>query len=322
MAGKLICQPIYFIMKKVLILLLLLSNLIFSQSFNEIDSLKNLNTLPIKHKIKLSDFDPLSQKIDYYMLGAIGAVTTASVISINNYYKNSWWQEQSTDFKVVHDWEYALWIDKIGHFYATYLIAHGFSAGLEAANFSIENSYLYGGLAALALQLYVEVQDGYGPKWGFSPGDAISDVLGAGFAIGQYYYPFLKNFHPRVSYWPSDEYLNGKKEDGNISDDYEGQKIWLSFRMKNLLPKDIAEDWPSWLMLSVGYGVHNLDGKGDGDKEFHIAFDLDAEEIIPFKGKGWQFIINTLNYIHFPMPGIKIYKGKVSLSFGYSGVLD
>jgi hypothetical protein len=129
--------------------------------------------------------------------------------------------------------------------------------------------------------------------------------MGAIYGVSQYYYPYLKNFQPRVSYFPSKEYLEGEKEDGNISDDYEGQKLWLAFRMKNLLPKSLSEYWPAFLMLSVGYGVHNLDGSGNGESQFYLAFDIDAEEI-PLYGPFWQFIKNTLNYIHFPLPGIQI----------------
>jgi hypothetical protein len=52
-------------------------------------------------------------------------------------------------------------------------------------------------------------------------------------------------------------------------------------------------------------GVKDLDGGGGGTREFYIALDLDAEEL-PLYGKGWQFVKNTLNFFHFPMPGIRI----------------
>jgi hypothetical protein len=75
--------------------------------------------------------------------------------------------------------------------------------------------------------------------------------------------------------------------------------------MEELLPKSISEYWPNWLCIAGGMSVRNLDGAGGGQREFYIALDLDAEEI-PLYGRGWQFVKNSLNYIHFPMPGIRV----------------
>ena len=111
----------------------------------------------------------------------------------------------------------------------------------------------------------------------------------------------------KASYWPKDlnktNPISGQKH--IIVDDYHGQKFWISARMKNLLPESIAEVWPEFLMLAVGMGVRNLDGSGGGQREFYIALDYDAETI-PLYGSVWQFVKNTLNFIHFPMPGIRI----------------
>ncbi|MCK5456133.1 MAG: hypothetical protein KAI45_03335, partial [Melioribacteraceae bacterium] len=100
----------------------------------------------------------------------------------------------------------------------------------------------------------------------------------------------------------------------NISDDYDGQKMWLAFRMKNLLPSSMAEYWPSFLMLSAGYAVSGIgDNATDAglQQSYYLAFDFDAE-VIPLHGEFWEFIKNTLNYIHFPMPGIKFSQDGVS----------
>jgi hypothetical protein len=250
-------------------------------------------------------YDPLKTEINYPVLASVGGVFLGSGIAVHIYQRNAWWKDQRQAFHFVNDNNYALGMDKIGHFYAGNLLAHAFSSGLEAGNLTIEQSALYGSAASLLFELYVEIEDGYGPDWGFSPGDLAGDVLGAAFSLSQYYYPFLKNFQTRFSYIPSDKMRNGTHRGGNMIDDYEGQKYWLSFRMKNLLPEGVSNYWPSFLMLSVGMGVSNLDGSGGGIREFFVAFDLDAEEI-PLYGKGWQFVKNTLNYFHFPMPGIRV----------------
>ncbi|MBN2570795.1 MAG: DUF2279 domain-containing protein [Ignavibacteriales bacterium] len=302
------------IIKYILILFLLYCS-IFAQSefiiYSE-DTSKNIeleNSVNVKQVIELQDeiqkVDLMSDDINYWTLAGVGAISTGIWYGVHQYYANAWWQEQDNKFRVVNDWEYALSIDKLGHFYGANLIGHLFSAGFEAANLSLEASTIYGALASLAFQLYVEIQDGFGPQWGFSPGDALGDILGSVYLVGQYYIPYLKNFQPRFSYYPSDEFLNNEKPDMNLVNDYQGQKLWMGLRMKEILPEAISEYWPSFLMLSVGYGVKDLDSSGGGIREWYIGLDLDAEAI-PLYGKFWQFVKNSLNYIHFPMPGIRI----------------
>ncbi len=315
-------------MKKIVVLLFVLSAVCYSQSeMAELTYPQKFGLLPagIKSDAPASlDFsdktpkleNPLDIEVNYYLLSGIGIATGTAVLAVRNYYANTWWRENAREFRFANDWDYALWIDKYGHFYGTYLLAHAFSIGLEGANVRGDLAAIYGSTAALLFQLYVEYEDGYGPKWGFSPGDAVSDVLGAGYSVAQYYFPYLKNFQPRLSYWPTKELINGEKEDHNIMDDYEGQKMWLGFRMKRLLPDKLAQYWPSFMMLSVGMGVSDLDGSGGGNRDIYIALDLDAEEL-PLHGNFWQVVKNTLNYLHFPMPGVRINRGGAFFAICY-----
>lgn len=263
------------------------------------------------------EIDPLKTQIDYTMLAGFGLLVGGSIAVVHQNFVNSWWKKDSLytgKFHVMNDWYYALWVDKIGHMYATHLLAHAFSGGFDASNFTAEQSTWYSASLALLYELYIETEDGYAyPKWGFSPGDATGDFLGSAFYVSQYYYPFLKNFQLRWSYYPSEAMRNGTHK-GNISDDYEGQIYWVSMRMKNMLPEKISTYWPAFLNLSLGYGVNNLDGSGGGKREFYLSFDLDAEEL-PLHGSIWQFVKNTLNYIHFPMPGIRITPDAKSFVF-------
>lgn len=290
------------------------------------DSLKVKIPISLMSKYATQNVDPFSAKINYPVLAGVGLAYSYIIYEINDYYANTWWRKDSSfiynnKFNVVSDNTYARNIDKFGHLLGTALISHFISAGIEAGNVEEETCVWLGALGGLGMQMYVEVRDGFSPsdkltekpKWGFSPGDAIADVLGASYFVARYYYPYLNNFQLRVSYFPSDELLNGKKPDNNYSDDYEGQKIWLALRMKNLLPEKAAEYWPSFLMLSVGYHVSNVGDYYDDPitTQYYLAFDIDAETI-PIHGKFWNFIKNTLNYIHFPMPGIEISNKGVS----------
>jgi hypothetical protein len=249
------------------------------------------------------EFDPLATKLNYPVLLGLGSVYLGTIVGVHIYKTNTWWNERSK-FHFQNDWDYALWFDKFGHFFGGHILVHTFSVGLEAGNVQTEQAMLYGAALAFAFQTYVEIEDGFSADWGFSPGDFTANTLGVGFALVQYYFPYLQNFHPKFSYFPSKELREGKHK-GNMFDDFYGQKLWLSFRMKNLLPKEASEFWPSFLNLAVGVGVKDLDGIGGGRREIFIALDLDALAL-PLEGKFGNFIKNTLNYIHFPMPGLRI----------------
>jgi len=250
------------------------------------------------------EFDPLQTRVNYSLLYGMCALYLGAGIGVHIYQRNAWWKDDRTSFHFQNDWPYALWSDKVGHFYAATILVHAFSAGFEAANFQTEDAMLYGTIAALSFQYYVEIEDGFGAQWGFSPGDAIANTLGAGYALAQYYFPYLQNFQFKYSYYPSKKMRDGTHK-GNVIDDYEGQKHWLSFRMKNLLPGDLGDIWPAFLNLAVGMGVKDLDGLGNGRREIFIAFDFNVLEL-PLTGKIGNFVKNSLNYIHLPMPGLRI----------------
>ncbi|MCF8260787.1 MAG: YfiM family protein [Melioribacteraceae bacterium] len=256
----------------------------------------------------------LATEIDYTKLSIIGGVTLLGGVSVQVYQANAWWSSGRRSFHFVEDLDYALLIDKTGHFYATAILAYGFSVGLNGSGVDPENSAIYGSVLAMAWQTFVEINDGFGAQWGFSKTDYYSDILGAGFQLGRYYFPFLKNFHPKMSYIPTDKLKDGKTR-AIVIDDYEGQKYWMGIRVKELLPKSIDKYWPSILMLSVGMGVQ-LSDPNNRRRDLYIAFDIDTEQI-PLYGPVWSFVKNSLNWLHFPMPGIRVTNGVTFFGFVY-----
>lgn len=263
--------------------------------FNQIYVNESLKSLDIK----------TNTEVDYRILGGLGFVYLGTGVGVHIYQSKAFWDE-TTRFRFMNDWNYALWIDKIGHFYATNFLSHLFSAGLEAANIEFEKTIIYGALLGFSFEFYSEIMDGYGKNYGFSFGDLAADAFGAAYYVSQYYFPIMKNFQPRWSYLPSEQLLKGQHKGGIIIDDYEGQTYWMSIRVKRLLPETLANYWPSFLMISVGKSVRHLDGMGGGTRNIYVAFDLDYEEL-PLYGPIWGFIKNTLSYFKFPLPGIRVY---------------
>lgn len=275
------------------------------------------SSLPISELNTLYKFRPYGDDINTPILLGVSGIALGIGAAVHLYNYNAWWKDdRSSTFRIMNDWNYALWIDKIGHFYGTTIEAHGLSSALDAANIPPEETAIISATGAFLFQTFVEIEDGYGAQWGFSPGDFAADFLGAAYHLSKYYFPAVRNYQVRVSYFPSEDYRNGKHKDGNISDDYEGQKYWLSLRMKEILPKSISKYWPSFLMLSAGMGVKDLDGSGGGTREIFIGLDLDWQAI-PIPGKFGQFVKNTLNYFHFPLPGLKISPKAAFIVFCY-----
>ena len=58
-------------------------------------------------------------------------------------------------------------------------------------------------------ELYVEFEDGFARDWGFSPGDAYADVVGAAWPVVQHYVPAAAHFQPKFSYYPSKAFRDG-----------------------------------------------------------------------------------------------------------------
>lgn len=287
---------------------LLLSVHSFGQSMMELKAEIKTNQIgSISDSIDVSKIIFHERELNYAVMYSVGGVVLATTTSIYIYQRNAWWSTNRSKFHFMNDWDYALWMDKVGHFYDGILVQHGVSSAFEAANFDYEKCVLYGAVGSFLFMTYVEIEDGFGSNWGFSPGDGIANTLGALYPVAQYYYPYLKNFQFKFSYYPDKLHKEGliANQQHIIFDDYEGQKFWLSARMKEILPKNISKYWPEYLMLALGSGVKNLDGHGRGDRNYYIALDFDFETL-PLHGQWWQFVKNTLNFLHLPMPGVRI----------------
>ena len=247
------------------------------------------------------------KQIDYTTLSVQAGVATASMIYLHSYLRNHRWKGWDSDFKHLEEGKKYGYIDKYGRFYLANQLHHFVSAALEFSNLESEKTYIYGAVGAVLFGSYLEIADAYSLGEGFSSFDLLSTGLGAGYALSQYYFPILKEIQPRMSYFPS-KIFSDANEVEDAFNDYEGQKYWLGLRVNNLLPESIADYWPDFLMLSLGIGVKNTATVPVND--IYLAFDIDVEEL-PLYGPYWQFIKNTLNYIHFPLPGVRLTNGVV-----------
>jgi|GEM_PF-404365 len=253
-----------------------------------------------------------------------GGVTTLFVLQ-HIAQANTIWKNKS-DFKILEDGSYAIYADKPGHVIGTYLASYAMTEALMTSGVDWESSVVTGGLLGFAYNTYVEVLDGYGANFGFSPTDMYANAFGAGLYIAQFYSPFLQNVTPKFTYFPANWHGQKKRQPHDFFiDDYSSHTLWLSFNVHNLLPDNYKEYWPSWLELSLGYAARNLtvaydpdniyshdpnatfrNNDVEGDPKFIIALDYNLVKLLPDGGSFWNWAKQTLNYFKLPAPAIEI----------------
>jgi len=250
-------------------------------------------------------YNPCQSQIRWGRVAIVGGVLGSTVTGIHIYQRNAWWRDQRGPFHFQEDGAYALNVDKVGHFFGGAFASFIGRKSLEWSGFSRTTS-VWGGFAIGALfELYVEVEDGFARDWGFSPGDAIADVIGAFWPVAQEYVPYVEHFQPKFSYFPSGAVLDGTHK-GNMIDDYEGQTYWMGIHVNGLLPSSWKAYWPDWLALAVGVSVRNMHEDAETQRNIILALDYDMSKILP--GDGWfmHTLKQAMNYIRFPAPAIRI----------------
>lgn len=234
-------------------------------------------------------------------------------------------------FKFAEDIKQDLWADKAGHFFDSYIASYLIRDMLVECGFSNDASAIWGSVMGWSYLNYIEILDGFGKNWGFSPSDFYANTAGALYFIGQHYFPVLQNFTPKFTYIPAN--LHGELQRAPHSvfiDDYSSHTNWISVNVHNLLPESMKKYWLPWLQLSFGYAARNLmaydvySQAGNtkiidkykpvteikryevwGSPRFIIALDYDLVKIFPNKGTFWNWLAQTLNYYKLPSPAVE-----------------
>lgn len=169
---------------------------------------------------------------------------------------------------------YAGGADKLGHAWATMVLARGGTAALRAGGWQRTRSAIVSALLSESLFFAVEVKDYY--YFEFSPGDFAFNTLGALAAIAFDTWPRLDELLDyRVEYWPSDQYRYNltnsdspctKREPGrpscsrwNVAEDYSGETYLIALHLGAVHGlRDLR--WGSWsryVDVDVGFRARN-----------------------------------------------------------------
>ncbi len=227
-----------------------------------------------------------------------------------------WWKEdylyKTHAFKMQSDGyfnNYSYGVDKLGHFYSSYLIFHLTYDFMKWANID-DDAAMWTAIALPAVHAVgIEVGDGFS-KWAFNMSDLYFNTAGLAYGVLQIKYPYLNNFNYKWSYFPSAS--GGKNDpDWGPASDYSGHIYWVSMDMHNILPGQMKGYWPKELNLAVGLGAKNVSFQDTGIKKhkFAIGLDWNTTAILP-DGDTWQIFKNLINKVKFPAPGVKFYSGE------------
>jgi hypothetical protein len=260
-----------------------------------------------------------STHIDATRLSVVGGVTAATVAVNHIYQRRAWWQGEREPFRFVNDWEYALNIDKFGHVYAACLTSNLARAALQWSGLNEKGSVFYGSVFGLAYELYVEAEDGFHKAYGFSPGDAISDIVGTMIPLAQATFPVLQNFSLKWSYYPSRQYLDELKSEKlrTFIDDYEGQVYWISVDPHFMMSERLSEIVPRWLGLSFGAAVHDLGEQTSSHRLYYLTMDYNFSKI-ETESSVVRTVLHALDFFHLPSPGIGLENGKLRAGIFYT----
>lgn len=253
-------------------------------------------------------------RINPYTLAAAGTIYTGIMVGLHFYQKATIWNE-SAQFRVIEDGDYARGVDKLGHIYGAYIMSYYSGELLQGAGVAHRHAMLYGALMGIVYQTYVEFEDGVGKDWGFSPSDLAFNLIGTSFFLLQQSVPALQYVSPKWQYVPAHWYGEAERAEGKtFIDDYSSSTFFLSAKLRPLLPETIGQHVPRWLALGVGYGVRGLGGNnGSSDRRLVLSFDLDLVELLPdfepLVGKPVGSVLNWLaqsfNYFKLPTPAIE-----------------
>ena len=244
---------------------------------------------------------------------------------------NTIWKEHSSKFRIIEDAKYSIYIDKPGHAYGSYIISYIFREALVSSGFSWNSSNNIGAALGLGYSTYIEILDGFGENWGFSPSDWYADLVGAAFFAAQNYVPFLQNFSPKFMYFPAEWFGHTSRIPHDLmNDDYASQTFFLSINVYNLLPEKIKKYYPEWLELSIGYAVRNilaanseagkdkvpcsecisLEPNNYGSPRLILSLDYNLVKLLPDGCNFWNWCKQSLNLFKLPSPALEI--GKVT----------
>jgi len=273
--------------------------------------------------IGLFDVSPVPNKARIHLINySIAAIYPASMVWLYT----QWYKDYpQSSFHFFNDNGEGNQMDKFAHRWDAYGVSKPIMKLFYWSGMSKKKSALYGTGIAYLFQTTVEIFDGFSSEWGFSPGDAIANTLGAGTILSQQLLwdeqriTLKYSFHQTkyAKYRPN---ILGSNVIEGILKDYNGLTCWMSINPYSFMNK--SSKFPKWLSLGLGYGAEGMtggysnpsevDGKTipvfDRYRQYYLAIDFDLARI-ETRSRFLSGLFKLINIIHLPSPAIEFNEG-------------
>lgn len=202
--------------------------------------------------------DSLHKRERTYISIGLGAGTVFTHAGLYQLWYKDYPTQHFTWINDNHGW---MQMDKIGHGFSAFSIAHISTSIYRSAGLNQQRSAVYGTLWALGFQTPIEIFDGFSAGWGASSGDLIANTGGALLAGMQHYFlddaPLLLRWRYGSSPYPAMRPGTlGSNPRERWLKDYNGQSYWLSYHVR----KRDDSRWPAWLGIAAGYSANGMLG--------------------------------------------------------------
>jgi hypothetical protein len=294
-------------------------------------------TLPISSKAQqleinrmLKASDTLNKKRLSTLLIGGGLAFAGSAILLNNVWYKDYPRSKFHFFDDNKEWRL---MDKGGHVLTTYVETMWAYDAFRWAGVP-RNKAVWASMATgTAMQLTIEILDGYSAEWGFSKGDFYANTAGCTlFGLQQALWDeqriWLKffNFPKKYDNTPvknSDgttqsvremaKWLYGNNYTQTFFKDYNALTWWISVNPRSFF-KQLK--FPSWLNLAVGYSAENVFGAygnyfpADDQtlyprySQYLFSFDIDLTKI-KTNNKFLKTLCRTFNFVKIPAPALE-----------------
>lgn len=255
-----------------------------------------------------------------------GTVWVGSLLALNQAWYSGYDRSGFHLFNDLGEWNQ---VDKVGHAYSAYWLAHSSSSLFRWSGVNRKKAALYGAGMGIAYESVIEVLDGFSAEWGFSLGDMAANLGGSALYAAQEIAweeqrIQLKFSTHRVDYHAVEllKRANQKYGTSNVErflKDYNGQTYWLSTNIWSFAKKS---KFPKWLNIAVGYGADGMlggytntwtDENGFShnrtdiprSRQFYLSPDIDLSKIT-IRGKTPRVfkMLNGLK-VKFPLPTLE-----------------
>ena len=287
-----------------IILLLLVSNLSFSQS--------NLNSF-------LTPSDTLNIPRKNVVIISEASLAGITLIGLNQLWYAKY---DKSKFHTINDNNEWMQMDKFGHIFSSYQLGRLGTEVLDWSGVSKRDQLTYGPALGFGFLSMVEVLDGFSSEWGFSWGDIAANATGTGLYIGQELLwkeqriTIKYSFHQTRYAAISPDKLGGSLTE-QLLKDYNGQTYWLSANLHSFFQDSKI---PKWLNISFGYGadgmltgVKVIDNQvltsNDRYRQFYLSFDVNLNRI-KTKSHILKTIFSVFSIIKVPFPTLEFSKNR------------